>query len=326
MLGDIVIYIIIILIALIPVVLWGYLFSYLDERPNNNSRFFVGIFAGILAVPPILYLEQISQLVQLPILNTFLYLRDISSFTQVFSVGWSLLLLLLFIVCFSLLGIAIFRNSKSLLSTYISNIAISSIFVLFLVVLFLGIHYLFILFPSLHHVSTDTSGSVSLLSSSLKFVLFYYLIVGFIEEISKHFNFLPASMNHIDHYKTGVLYAIFVALGFSFIENILYFYNEYSHNGIGNDFLQLYFFRSIFTIIVHVLCSSIIAYYFAQAYLTYKKKSKSSSYLKTFFIGLLWWILLHSVFDIALTLWLSFVIILYFIWGYFYVSYLLYRD
>jgi len=63
--------------------------------------------------------------------------------------------------------------------------------------------------------------------NSFKLIVFYYLLVAFIEEASKHFNFLQSSVLQIKSIKDGVLYAIFVALGFSLIENMLYLYNFY---------------------------------------------------------------------------------------------------
>jgi RsiW-degrading membrane proteinase PrsW (M82 family) len=53
-------------------------------------------------------------------------------------------------------------------------------------------------------------------------VLLYYLIVGILEEVSKHFSFLGSSFVDMDSVKKGALLSVFIALGFGFVENILY--------------------------------------------------------------------------------------------------------
>ncbi len=324
MLESITTFLAIVGISFIPVVLWGYLFAYIDDKPMSNIRFLAGVFGWILAVTPILYVEQISAILGFEFLNTFWVLENISSFFSAFQIGASLFFLLLFIALFSLLNVAIFHSWIALSKTYFKNIWVSILFILTLILLFWIIQLVFVLFPWLN--VTLESGVGGSLLPSLRFVIFYYIIVWFIEEVSKHFNFLPSSAIYIDHYKRWVLYAIFVALGFSFTENILYLYNHYTHSGMSEWFLKLYFFRSIFSIIVHVFASSVIAYYFSRCFLLYRQKNINFPYIKIF----LWWlfcgVLLHSIFDIALTLWLSFVIVLYFIGGYFYITNLLYRE
>ncbi|MDR2411168.1 MAG: PrsW family intramembrane metalloprotease [Candidatus Peribacteria bacterium] len=64
----------------------------------------------------------------------------------------------------------------------------------------------------------------------------------------------------------------------------------------------MYFFRSTFSIIVHILSSSVIAYYFSKALILYRSKDLSFSYLKIFCFGLIISILLHLIFDVFLSL------------------------
>jgi RsiW-degrading membrane proteinase PrsW (M82 family) len=166
----------------------------------------------------------------------------------------------------------------------------------------------------------------NIIFNSFKLIIFYYIIVAFIEESSKHFNFLQSSVLYIKSVKEGVLYAIFVALGFSLIENMLYLYNYYSTYWVNWELLNIYFFRSIFSVIVHILSSSVVAYYFSKALLLYRQKDLSLSYLKIFSFWLLISILLHLFFDVALTLWFTVIMFFYFIWGYLYVSSIFYGE
>jgi RsiW-degrading membrane proteinase PrsW (M82 family) len=166
----------------------------------------------------------------------------------------------------------------------------------------------------------------NIIFNSFWLIIFYYLVVAFIEESSKHFNFLQSSVLSINSIKDWVLYAIFVALWFSLIENMLYLYNYYISYGLTSELVQIYFWRSLFSVIVHVLSSSVVAYYFSKALLLYRKKDLSLSYLKIFSYWLFVSILLHLFFDVALTLGFTFIMFIYFIWSYLYVSSIFYKE
>jgi hypothetical protein len=44
MFDSVLIFLAIALISIIPILLWGYLFAYIDDTPVGNTRFFAGIF------------------------------------------------------------------------------------------------------------------------------------------------------------------------------------------------------------------------------------------------------------------------------------------
>jgi hypothetical protein len=150
--------------------------------------------------------------------------------------------------------------------------------------------------------------------------------VAFIEETSKHFNFLQSSVLYVDSVKTWVLYAIFVALWFSLIENVLYLYNSYSQFWVWSDFIKTYFTRSVFSVMVHVFCSSFVAYYFSKALIFYRTNWLNLPYFKVFLTWLIFWILLHLIFDVTLSMWFLAIIFIYFVFWYFYVSSIFYRE
>ena len=175
-------------------------------------------------------------------------------------------------------------------------------------------------------LSNDNIYFWDLYFNSFKLIIFYYIVIAFIEEASKHFNFLQSSIVSINSVKSWVLYAIFVALWFSFAENLLYIYNIYQVEWLSFSLVYTYFFRSIFSVMVHVFCSSLVAYYFTRAYLKYREKDLSFPYLKIFIFWLIAWIFLHLIFDITLTLWFIFVIFFYFLFGYLYVSSIFYKE
>jgi len=213
-------------------------------------------------------------------------------------------------------------KSKKMLRIYVKNIVIFSGFIIALAV--------FVLLFSLIGVGTQTIQNSSqfgeIIFDTFKLILFYYILVAFIEEASKHFNFLQSSVLHIKTIESGVLYAIFVALGFAFIENVLYLYSQYQLTGLSMELSSIYFSRSIFSVMLHVLCSAVVGYFFSKAHVNYFKKSFNWSYLKLLNIGLFFGVLLHLIFDLSITFGLSFMIIIYFIGGYLYVSSIFYKE
>ncbi|WP_160323630.1 PrsW family intramembrane metalloprotease [Defluviitalea phaphyphila] len=106
-----------------------------------------------------------------------------------------------------------------------------------------------------------------------KFIVLYFLIWR-----NKNFN------EKFD----GIVYAVFISLGFSAIENILYVFNPY----LGG--YETAFARAIFAVPGHGLFGVAMGYYFALAkFEIYKKVNKI---FKAFFIP---WIL-HGVYDFIL--------------------------
>lgn len=314
----------IVFISFLPIIIWAYIFSYIDDRELNRKRFITWIIAGWLSVFPILYIDKIVSFINFEYLNTFMFIYNINNIFSWFKLWLSLEIFLILIVFFSfILGLLLNRNYK-IIKTYFKNILVFTI-ITFLVSLFV---YWFN-YSNFSFLNTNIDEPIiykDMIFNSIKLILFYYLIVAFIEESSKHFNFLQSSMLHIDSVKTGVLYAIFIALWFSFVENILYFSSFYKEYWLWSELFKLYLFRSVFSVIVHVLASSLVAYYFSKAYLLYKNKDLSFPYIKIFFIWLFLWIFLHLIFDITITLWFSFIIFIYLIWGYLYISSIFYKD
>lgn len=317
------IYLLLALISFFPIVIWGYVFSYIDNSQLNKKRFLVGILGGAISVFPILHMEKLLDFFDFKYLNTFYFASKIKDFFTSIEFWISLTAFLLLIVVSSFFVWNFFLKFWKILKIYMKNILV---FLFFIAILIFFVFFSHIFLDFINIEIKDTVSFWNIVFNSLKLVIFYYLIVAFIEEASKHFNFLQSSVLQITSIKNGVLYAIFVALGFSLVENILYLYNYYLQVGLSGELLKLYFFRSTFAVIVHVLSSSIVAYYFSKALLKYKDKDLSFPYLKVFLFGLFVSVFLHMIFDVALTLGFSSVIFIYFIWWYLYVSGIFYID
>ena len=323
MIENILIYISLAMISFFPIVIWAYIFSYIDDNPLNKKRFIVGVIWWSLSVIPILYLDKLLEIFNFQYINIFYYISQVKWLFSSFEFWVSLSLFLLIIVLFSFILWWFFHKFKGIFKIYFKNILVFLSFIFFLSLI---VFIFTILFSNIDLPISEPVYFWNIIFNSLKLIIFYYLIVAFIEETSKHFNFLQSSVLQINTIKEGVLYAIFVALWFSLIENMLYLYNYYIVYWITWELLQIYFFRSLFSVIVHILSSAVVAYYFSKALLLYREKDLSLPYLKIFSFWLLISILLHLFFDVALTLWFSIVMFLYFIWGYLYVSSIFYRE
>jgi RsiW-degrading membrane proteinase PrsW (M82 family) len=323
MLENIFIYIILALISFFPIVIWAYIFSYIDDSPLNKKRFFLGVVWWALAVVPILHMDKILDIIDFKYLNIFYFASQIKWFLTSLEFGLSMSLFLLIIVFFSFIFGWFISKIRDIFKIYLKNILV---FLFFVLLLSLVVFIFNSIFSRFDFTISESISFWNIVFDSFKLIIFYYLIIAFIEESSKHFNFLQSSVLSIKSIKDWVLYAIFVALWFSLVENMLYLYNYYIVYWINSELLKIYFFRSAFSVIVHILSSSVVAYYFSKALLLYRDKDLSLPYLKIFSYWLLISILLHLIFDVALTLGFSIVMFLYFIGGYLYVSSIFYKE
>jgi len=309
-------------ITFLPILFWGYLFSYINNDKLNKKRFIIWIIAWIFSVFPILYLDKIIDFFWLKIFNLFENIKNIWNFFWFLNLNISLDIFSLFLALLSIFIWFFLFKYKLNLNFFIKNILIF-IFYIFIFSLFLYfLNFLNTRFGFLNMQINDNLYFKNIIFDSLKLIIFYYFLVAFLEEVSKHFNFLSSSLFEIKKVRDWVLFAIFVALWFSLAENFLYFFNIYKLNWFNWNFLWLYFSRSIFSVISHILASSFLAYFFTKAYLYYWKKFLKKEYIILFFKWLFFAILVHMIFDISLSLWFNLILFLYIIFAYLFISYI----
>ncbi|MCK5686459.1 PrsW family intramembrane metalloprotease [bacterium] len=134
--------------------------------------------------------------------------------------------------------------------------------------------------------------------------IMYFLIIGPVEEIVKFlviklFVFNDKNFNEI---MDGIIYGITVALGFAFIENILYFYKFANYSGRFINPAQ--FQEGVFTIcvravtanIAHAIFTGIMGYYIGIARFSVEKSKK---YLIS---GVIYAIFIHGLYDFTITI------------------------
>jgi len=168
-------------------------------------------------------------------------------------------------------------------------------------------------------------------------VIITFMIVGVIEEVMKLLSVKLVDDDKFDSIDDSMEYFIVAALGFSFTENILYFYTIW--NTMGTENLMIPFlFRSSFSTFAHIMFSGILGYYygiahFAKPILQDKIKSKRWHwtillhkifsfrrerlfYQEKLLEGFLIAIILHAVFNIFLEINLLYMLIPFLIGGY----------
>ncbi len=320
---DIIYIIPIILITFIPISLWGYFFWYINNDILNKKRFFLWLFAWWLSVIPVLYLWDIAKEFSFYILNIFAQISNFS-FINV------LLSFLSILIIFSLVPFFLFYSPPYTRQKFFIFLKRLLIFSLFFVVISIIFYLLNSIFNSFGDFTKPLEKNLDITFwdiafNSLKLVIFYYLIIWVIEELSKFLFFSYDKTLNIFNSKDWIVYAIFVALWFSFIENILFFKSIYENFWFWKELISTYFLRNIFSVFLHILCSSIFAYFFSKMYLKYQD-SYNKIYIKTLFIWFLLSFILHWLFDIFLSFSMMFFVFLYIIFWYFYFTYILNTD
>lgn len=320
--GNIFSIIIISVIAFIPILIWAYIFSYLDNSELNSRRFLAWIFAWAISVIPVLYLEKILALAWI---ENFNIINNIwNEATWLWTISISLIVTILAVSIFSLLAWLIFMdNFAKIFKTYFKNTIVLLLFVFIFV-------FLSYLIRDLWMFGWEIKNPVNIwkaVFNTVWLVLLYYIIVWLLEESSKHFNFIPSSLLSSDNIWKWVLYWVFIALWFWFIENILYLFNITLEHWYSWDFYSTLIFRWIFSLFVHILCSSIVTFWFIKIYLksTWNQLSQFS-YIKWLLFAFIFSIFVHAIYDISLTLWFSFIIFIYLVFWYLYMTKIFYKE
>lgn len=312
----------VIFIALIPILIWGYLFSYLDNREFNRKNFSYWILAWFLSVFPVLYLWDFIEKSWFDFLNIFSKAYNLSDFNNTILLFISLFSFLIFVSILPLF-LNIFKKDKEEFKIILKNTLIFIISLFIISIIFLLIKKIFWRVPYFSNWVKDYPEFWKIIFNSVLLVVIYYLIIGLLEELSKFLSFNYAKTKIIWSVKEWVLFSIFVALWFAFIENILYLKTIYQNYSIWKEFFSVYISRNLFSVFLHIIASSIFSYFFSKAYLSSKKFSE---YFKLILFWFILSVFVHAVFNISLTLDFTLITILYLFWGYFYISYIFYSK
>ncbi len=198
-------------------------------------------------------------------------------------------------------------------------------------------------FAYTHQFQDDFVGFANLTAIPLD-VLFTFLIVGVIEEVTKFMAVKMSGAEKIASIDDAIEMFITVALGFAFVENIIYFYNIMTERGPEN-ILYPFVFRSLFSSFAHIMFSGILGYYYGLAHFAgpvlqdenlknnwpvFRKiasifhfKNDISFKEEKLTQGLVIAIGLHALFNIFLEMNWTFLLVPYLTGGYIWLNYLL---
>lgn len=174
-------------------------------------------------------------------------------------------------------------------------------------------------------------------------IIITFMLVGVIEEIMKYIAVKVGNSDNLLSVDDAIMFFIIAALGFSFTENILYFYNIWVIEGLDRLFIP-FMFRSLFSTFAHIMFSGILGYYygiahfakpFLQAEIRANRKHWTILWHKILSIkkerlfheekfseGLVIAVGLHAIFNIFLEMNLTFLTVPFLVGGYISLTYL----
>jgi RsiW-degrading membrane proteinase PrsW (M82 family) len=175
-------------------------------------------------------------------------------------------------------------------------------------------------------------------------IIITFMIVGIIEEVMKYVAVKTGAGNNLLTIDDAIIFFIIAALGFSFTENILYFFNIWVVDGIDNLFVP-FAFRSLFSTFAHIMFSGVLGYYYGIAHfakpilqeeIRANRKHWTILFHKILSIrgdklfhqeklaeGLLIAVGLHAIFNIFLEMNLTFLTVPFLVGGYITLTYML---
>lgn len=174
-------------------------------------------------------------------------------------------------------------------------------------------------------------------------VIITFMIVGLIEEIMKLISVKAVDDDDFKSIDDSMEFFIIAALGFSFTENILYFYTIWITHG-AYDLLLPFLFRSSFSTLAHLIFSGVLGYYYGVAHFAkpilqqeirekrnhwtvglhkiFNLRKEKMFFEEKIFEGLLISIGLHAIFNIMLEMNLTFMVLPFLAGGYLTLNYL----
>lgn len=300
----------------IPLMFWMYICTSFPHARISRIQFIIWTIAGGVVTLPLIFhhvplLFHFTQLVFSPAWELSPWLSALFiSFSTIFLsslVVWTGIIIL----------VSIFRRKIDVcVSLYVFSLAwicAVSVVLLFLSYILSRADFSIQASINLWYILIATSGGIIL----------YYIMIALFEEYAKYL--WSMGMTWAKQYrdiKVFLLVAVSVALWFSCLENILYFIVS-AQASFDWSLLMLAFWRSAFSLSVHMCSSLLVALWFW--YLV----SPGSGWIKkmsTFFLFALLWIFSHSFFDIALTYEKLGVVLLYFVILYIFISFISHRD
>ncbi len=242
------------LLALIPVFLWLYWFR--NHLPKKRSYIVTTFVAGMVSVLPIKLYEKYwdQAILSLEHTNLFKHLVSLLELQSVGSLGiYAVATVLVMCAIFLFTGLVmgileIFSGDNSFkVFRQKFRLALESPFFFVTVGVFCG--------------------CIAFMSTlSLHEKIWMFMVVGMLEEFTKHLVLRFSDEEKIHSVGEALQFSIIVALGFAFVENVIYF-NSMGNMGMFSvqQLVLLIVLRSIISVGAHVCFSAILGYYYGLA-------------------------------------------------------------
>jgi len=308
------------LMALLPAIIWGYFFY--RKSPENKRTILVSFIAGTLSVIPMFIWQHNWNVsftlfsIKIPHINIYDYVR------YTFSISPTMGNVITFVVIAIAISLLIYLSAAIIIlitdivlgvkpQIALRNVTKRSIEEP-LIFVSIGLLVAFLIVITSEILTWWLGAEVA--QNTVYGVFWYSIMIGFLEEYSKHLVVRFADDNTIYSVDSAIIFSIIVALGFAFLENILYFVDkiwlgpctqtEIANNACVFDpsksiyihqvgvLLFPYIFRSLLSTLAHVVFSGIFGYFYGIAHfasyeLQEKEKQKG---------GMIFWGILHKIF------------------------------
>ena len=174
-------------------------------------------------------------------------------------------------------------------------------------------------------------------------VLLAFMFVGVLEEYMKNVVVRVTDRSNLRHIDDAIEFCVIAALGFAFVENMMYFFYIWTYQGFSSLFIS-FNFRSVFSTFAHIFFSGIFGYFygvahFAKPILQEEMRQNRHPFLKIFHRivhlkatplfaeeklveGLIVAMGLHAFFNVFLEMGWTFMILPYLVGGYMLLTYL----
>ncbi|MCK5460824.1 PrsW family intramembrane metalloprotease [Candidatus Gracilibacteria bacterium] len=241
-------------LALLPILGWVYFFN--KKHPTKRGYVILSFVAGMFSVLPIKLYERywnimvwkfehfnlihyLSDLAQMPTLSKFL-----AYFTMNILVVAGLFIFMVVVMFF--LEVCSGDNTLRVFERKIGKAIESPLF-------FISIGGL--------------CGIIAFFSSfSVNEKIWFFVVVGMLEEFIKHLVLRFSDEEKIRSVKDALEFSIIVALGFAFVENILYFGKNFAEISRSiQTFSILILLRSTISVAAHICFSAIFGYFYGVA-------------------------------------------------------------
>ena len=306
MLNNIIVIIFTTIFLLIPIVVWLYLYESFSKEFVKRRHIVFWMFLWCIITLPIVLSSQTSLTFVFEKIFWYLYMQD----ALMLSVWFLGSILCMYVIFF--LAISLVKKSFSGVWFLIFSVLIVSIVSIALVLSYMFVIWLWV---GSNIALSESRLIYGLIFSSFLSIFWYYLIVSLLEESAKFMWHL--SQAHKKHYTVSLshflTFSVSIAVWFSFFENILYTYVQYTNEGIGFHLVVLAFFRGIISLSLHILCALLFSLGMWKIWNSRKILAASYLLVSSSIVYILSSILFHTFFNLSLTfgyVWVSFLVFL----------------